>query len=139
MAKKREEAVSKLKTLVDKLGEKGKDVLRVSGAVVKVVKEIKEAEASKAEASQEMVEVMNRCEGVHGLNKQAAKVLVKFSKMNDAKKSDYLRTLLPGLEAMLPGQLDLFADTAPPPEEVEEDAENAGLPENAAPAGAPLQ
>jgi len=138
MAKKREEAISKLRKLVDSLGEKGKDVLRVSGAVVKAVKEIKEAEVTKAEASSEMVEAMNRCEGTYGLNKQATKVLVKFSKMNDAKKSDYLRTLLPGLEAMLPGQLDIFADTAPPPEEVEEDAAQAGAP--ATPRdGAPLQ
>jgi hypothetical protein len=134
MAKRREDAVSKLKALVDSLGTRGKDVLRVSGACVKAAKEIKEAETSKAEASAEMTEVMTRVEGVHGLNKQAIKVLVKFSKLNDAKKSDYLRTLLPGLEAMLPGQLDLFADTAPKEDEVIADAENAGAPD-----GAPLQ
>ena len=104
-------------------------------ACVKAAAEIKEAEATKAEAANEMKGAMDRVEGVHGLNKQAIKVLVKFSKMNDAKKSDYLRTLLPGLEAMLPSQLDLFADTAPKDEEVIEDGEQAGAP----PSGAPLQ
>lgn len=134
MAKKREEAVSKLKALVEALGTKGKDVLRVSAACVKACSEVKEAEATKSEASNEMKQVMDRVEGVHGLNKAAVKVLVKLSKMNDAKKSDYLRTLLPGIEAMLPSQLDLFADTAPTADEVIEDGEQAG-----APASAPLQ
>jgi hypothetical protein len=137
MAKRREDAVSKLKGLVESLGTKGKDVLKVSASVVKAIGEVVSAEGTKSEAASEMKGVMDRVEGVYGLNKQALKALVKISKMNDAKKSDYLRTFLPGVEALLPSQLDLFADTAPTTQETVEAGEQAGTP--GAPSGAPLQ
>jgi hypothetical protein len=123
--KKPDEAVAKLTALVASLAGKGKDVLRVSSACVSMCKELDAANASKAEASTEIGGIMNRAEGTYGLNRKALKVLLTFSKLNDAKKSDYLRTLLPGIEAMLPGQLDLFAVTAPVDPDPEEDSASA--------------
>ena len=133
--KKPDEAVAKLTALVASLAGKGKDVLRVSSAVVTITKELTEANASKAEAMTEISGVMNRAEGTYGLNRKALKTLLTFSKMNDAKKSDFLRTLLPGIEAMLPGQLDLFAVTAP----VDPDPEEEGVSAGSAPQGATIQ
>lgn len=129
--KKPDEAVAKLTALVASLAGKGKDVLRVSSAVVTITKELTEAQASKAEATTEVNGVMTRAEGTYGLNKKALKTLYSFSKMNDAKKSDYLRTLLPGIEAMLPGQLDLFAVTAPVDPDPEEESASSSAPQGA--------
>lgn len=133
--KSKDEAIAKLTKLVADLAGKGKDVLRVSSAVFKGVKEFKDAEVELNEAKELTRGAVERWEKTSGLNKQAMKVLVRFSKFNDAQKSDYLRTLLPGLEALLPGQLDLFADTAPQEDEGEPDTVEAP----AVPAGAVIQ
>lgn len=127
MARKKEDALKNLKSVIAGLDGRGKDVIRVIASVVKSVKELKAADADKAEAMQEVGAANKRIEELYGLNRKAVKALLAFSKMDDAKKSDYLRTLIPGLEAMMPKISDLFADTAQPDsEEADQDAKDAG-------------
>ncbi len=86
-----------------------KDAPEVSEKVKKGLNEYTAAETEKGEAMKEFAGVQNRWEGTLGLNKKAMMALHKISKMSDAQKADFFGTFLPGLEALLPDQLDLFA------------------------------
>jgi phage-related minor tail protein len=89
----------------------GKEAVDVGDRVAKGINEYVSAETDMGEAQQGIKNATERWERTFGLNKRAMKALVAVYKMDETKKADFLRTFLPGLEIMLPDQLDIFADT----------------------------
>lgn len=115
----------------------GKEAEEISDKARKGIHEFIEAEEahSKAEETETLKGVPERWGGTFGLNKKAMSTLVALSKMDDKKKADFLRTFLPGLEAILPDQMDLFASANP------EDSKTPSETTHPAPSGSspPLQ
>ena len=68
------------------------------------------AEETFKEEKKEFDGVTERWDKTLGLNKAAMKILIKIKALPDSKKADLLRTLIPGLELVLPDQTDIFAD-----------------------------
>jgi hypothetical protein len=99
----------KVRKMVD-LVMAGREALDVGERVSKGINEYVSAESDMGEAQQGIKNATERWEKTFGLNKRAMKSLVTISKMDEGKKADFLRTFLPGLETMLPDQLDIFTD-----------------------------
>lgn len=77
---------------------------KVRAAIV----EHEKATEEKNEAMAEFKGVEDSWEGKLGLNKAAMKSLLKIKAMDEKKRADFLRTFLPGLETLLPDQMDMF-------------------------------